>query len=165
MSPPHSQKELKKFLGKVSYIRRFIPALAEISARFGSLLKGDAKFEWNQEHQKAFESIKAALTSPQTMIAPQPGIPLMLYLISTPKSIGALLGHDADGAERLVYYISRKIRGAVVRYTPIERHCLALVVTAQKLRHYFLAHQIQIVTRSDPIRYLLSRPAITEKVA
>ncbi|XP_028108109.1 uncharacterized protein LOC114306980 [Camellia sinensis] len=140
MPPPHSQKELKKFLGKVSCIRRFIPALAEISAPFGSLLKGDAKFEWNQEHQKAFERIKAALTSPQTMIAPQPGVPLMLYLTSTPKSIGALLVQDIDGAERPVYYISRKIRGAEVQYTPIERHCLALVFTAQKLKHYFLAH-------------------------
>ncbi|GMP93460.1 hypothetical protein CsSME_00043281 [Camellia sinensis var. sinensis] len=165
MPPPHSQKELKKFLEKVSYIRRFIPALAEISAPFGSLLKGDAKFEWNQEHQKAFERIKAALTSPQTMIAPQPGVPLMLYLTSTPKSIGALLVQDVDGVERPVYYISRKIRGAEVRYTPVERHCLALVFTAQKLRHYFLAHQIQIVTRSDPIRYLLSKHALTGKVA
>ncbi|XP_028055176.1 uncharacterized protein LOC114259368 [Camellia sinensis] len=144
----HHEKELKKFLGKVSYIQRFIPALAEISAPFGSLLKGDAKFEWNQVHQKTFERIKAALTSPQTMIAPQPGVPLMLYLTSTPKSIGALLVQDVDGAERPVYYISRKIRGVEVRYTPIERHCLALVFTAQKLRHYFLAHQIQIVTRT-----------------
>ncbi|XP_028123313.1 uncharacterized protein LOC114320358 [Camellia sinensis] len=148
MPPPHSQEELKKFLGKVSYIRRFIPALAEISAPFGSLLKGDAKFEWNQEHQKVFERIKAALTSPQTMIAPQPRVPLMLYLTSTPKSIWALLVQDVDGVERPVYYISRKIRGAEVRYTPVERHCLALVFTAQKLRHYFLAHQIQIVTRT-----------------
>ncbi|XP_028106499.1 uncharacterized protein LOC114305595 [Camellia sinensis] len=89
----------------------------------------------------------------------------MLYLTSTPKSIGALLVQDEDGAERPVYYISRKIRGAEVRYTPVERHCLALVFTAQKLRHYFLAHQIQIVTKSDPIRYLLSKPALTGKVA
>ncbi|XP_028070435.1 uncharacterized protein LOC114272919 [Camellia sinensis] len=163
--PSHSQKELNKFLGKVSCIQRFIPALVEISAPFGSLLKGDAKFEWNKEHQKAFERIKAALTSPQTMIAPQPGMPLMLYLTSTPKSIGALLVQDVDGAERPVYYISRKIRGAEVRYTPVERHCFALVFTAQKLRHYFLVHQIQIVTISDPIRYLLSKPALTGKVA
>ncbi|XP_028089774.1 uncharacterized protein LOC114290082 [Camellia sinensis] len=99
------------------------------------------------------------------MIAPQPGVPLMLYLTSTPKSIGALLVQDVDGAERPVYYIIQKIRGTEVRNTLIERHCLALVFTAQKLRHYFLAHQIHIVTRSDPIRYLISRPAITGKVA
>ncbi|XP_028119492.1 uncharacterized protein LOC114316983 [Camellia sinensis] len=89
----------------------------------------------------------------------------MLYLTSTPKSIGALLVQDVDGAECPVYYISRKIQGAEVRYTPIERHCLALVFTPQKLRHYLLAHQIRIVTKSDPIRYLLSKPALTGKVA
>ncbi|XP_028105288.1 uncharacterized protein LOC114304328 [Camellia sinensis] len=89
----------------------------------------------------------------------------MLYLTSTPKSIGALLVQDVDEAERPVYYISWKIRGAEVRYTPVERHCLALVFTAQKLRHYFLAHHIQIVTRSDPIQYLLSKLALIGKVA
>ncbi|CAL5444638.1 unnamed protein product [Camellia sinensis] len=88
----------------------------------------------------------------------------MLYLTSTPKSIGALLVQDVDGAERPVYYISRKIREAEVRYTPVERHYLGLVFIAQKLRHCFLAHQIQIVTRSDPIRNLLSKPALTGKV-
>ncbi|KAH7848152.1 hypothetical protein Vadar_034418 [Vaccinium darrowii] len=64
---------LKKFLGRVSYLRRFIPALAEISAPFGDLLKGRARFEWRAEHQCAFERIKAVLASLQTMIAPQKG--------------------------------------------------------------------------------------------
>lgn len=78
MPAPHSQKTLKTFLGKVSYLRRFIPALAEITFPFSSLLKGKAPFEWNEEHQRAFEAVKAVLTSPQTMIAPQPGKPLLL---------------------------------------------------------------------------------------
>ena len=76
MPAPHSQKTLK--MGKVSYLRRFIPALAEITFPLSSLLKGKAPFEWNEEHQKAFEAVKAVLTSPQTMIAPQSGKPLLL---------------------------------------------------------------------------------------
>jgi hypothetical protein len=91
MPPPHSQRTLKKFLGRVSYLRRFIPALAEISAPFSDLLKGKARFDWRAEHQGAFERIKVVLTSPQTMITPQKGKPLILYLTSTPRSIGALL--------------------------------------------------------------------------
>ncbi|GMP47237.1 hypothetical protein CsSME_00015091 [Camellia sinensis var. sinensis] len=87
MPPPHSQKALKKFLGKVSYLRRFIPALAEITFSFGTLLKGNQKFVWLQEHQQAFDVVKKALT----MIALQPNKPLLLYLTSTPRSIGALL--------------------------------------------------------------------------
>ncbi|XP_028089235.1 uncharacterized protein LOC114289665 [Camellia sinensis] len=94
--------------------------------------------------------VKKTLTSPLTMIAPQPEKPLLLYLTSTPRSIGALLVQDIDGIEKPVYYISRKVNGAESRYTPFERHCLALIFTMQKLRHYFLAHSIQVVTWSDP---------------
>ncbi|KAG5552566.1 hypothetical protein RHGRI_010597 [Rhododendron griersonianum] len=61
--------------------------------------------------------------------------------------------------------VSRKVQGAKERYTPIERHCLALVFTAQKLRHYFLSFPIKVITKSDPVRYLLSRPALTGWVA
>ena len=39
MRPPVTMKELKSFLGKVSYIRRFIPELASITFAFTKLLK------------------------------------------------------------------------------------------------------------------------------
>ena len=39
MKPPATVKELKSFLGKVSYIRRFIPSLASITSAFTKLLK------------------------------------------------------------------------------------------------------------------------------
>ena len=39
MKPPTTVKELKSFLGKVSYIRRFMPGLASITSTFGKLLK------------------------------------------------------------------------------------------------------------------------------
>ena len=39
MKPPATVKELKSFLGKVSYIWRFIPGLASINSAFTKLLK------------------------------------------------------------------------------------------------------------------------------
>ena len=39
MKPPATVKELKRFLGKVSYIWRFIPGLASITSTFARLLK------------------------------------------------------------------------------------------------------------------------------
>lgn len=64
-----------------------------------------------------------------------------------------------------MYYISRKVQGVEERYTPIERHCLALAFTTQKLRHYFLSFKVQLVTKNDPIRYLFSRPVLTGRTA
>ena len=48
MKPSATVKELKSFLGKVSYIRRFIPGLASITAVFARLLKKGQNFEWGE---------------------------------------------------------------------------------------------------------------------
>ena len=48
MRPPVTVKELKSFLGKVSYIWRFIPGLASITSGFTKLLKKGQSFEWGE---------------------------------------------------------------------------------------------------------------------
>ena len=48
MRPPATVKELKSFLGKVSYIRRFILGLASITSTFTKLLKKGQSFEWGE---------------------------------------------------------------------------------------------------------------------
>ena len=48
MRPPITVKELKSFLGKVSYIRRFIPRLASITSTFTKLLEKEQSFEWGE---------------------------------------------------------------------------------------------------------------------
>ena len=51
MKPPTTVKELKSFLGKLSYIRRFIPGLAAVTTAFTPLLKKGVKYEWTDERQ------------------------------------------------------------------------------------------------------------------
>ena len=48
MRPPTKVKKLKSFLGKISYIRRFIPGLASITSAFTKLLKKGQSFEWGK---------------------------------------------------------------------------------------------------------------------
>ena len=48
MKPPAMVKELKSFLGKVSYIWRCIPGLASITLAFARLLKKGQNFKWGE---------------------------------------------------------------------------------------------------------------------
>ena len=48
MRPLTTVKELKSFLGKVSYIWRFIPELASITSAFTKLLRKWQSFEWGE---------------------------------------------------------------------------------------------------------------------
>ena len=57
MRPPATVKELKSFLGKVSYIRRFIPRLASIIFAFTKLLRKGQSFEWGETQQTAFKRL------------------------------------------------------------------------------------------------------------
>uniref|UniRef100_A0A2N9I2U7 Uncharacterized protein n=1 Tax=Fagus sylvatica TaxID=28930 RepID=A0A2N9I2U7_FAGSY len=146
MKPPTTHKELKSFLGKLSYIRRFIPGLAVVTSTFAPLLKKGAPFRWSTECQQAFEKVQDIMTKLPTVCAPIFGKPLRLYLASNSQAIGALIAQeDGSGVEQPVYYVSRTLKDAESRYSGAERSCLALIYASQRLRHYFLAHKLNFL--------------------
>ena len=106
------------------------------------------------------------MTKLPTVCAPVLGKPLKLYLATNNESIGALIAQDdQEGIKRLVYYVSRKLKDAETRYQMVERACLGLVYVAQRLRHYLLAHTVQLLTKSHPIHSLLRRPVLSKRLA
>ena len=46
MKRPTTVMELKSFLGRVSYIRRFVPGLASVTTGLSKLLKKETEFTW-----------------------------------------------------------------------------------------------------------------------
>ncbi|KAK9912139.1 hypothetical protein M0R45_036012 [Rubus argutus] len=97
------------------------------------------------------------------MKAPIPGIPSTIYLASTSTAIRALLTQDDDSREeRPMSYVSRLLQGAGTRYPEIERLCLALVYTTQRLRHFFLAHKLHLMVKTDLVCYLLTKLVLSE---
>ncbi|CAL8089885.1 unnamed protein product [Prunus armeniaca] len=100
------------------------------------------------------------------MRAPILGLPLRLYLDAINVVVGALLAQDDHGGEESpIYYVSRQLRGAKTRYSKTELLCLSLVYATQLLRHYFLAHKLQLIVKSDPIRYFLTRLVLSRRLA
>uniref|UniRef100_A0A2N9G339 Integrase catalytic domain-containing protein n=1 Tax=Fagus sylvatica TaxID=28930 RepID=A0A2N9G339_FAGSY len=166
MKPPTTHKELKSFLGKLSYIRRFIPGLATVTSTFAPLLKKGVPFSWSLECQQAFERLQDIMAKLPTVCAPIFGKPLRLYLASNNQAIGALIAQeDSHGFEQPIYYVRRALKDVETHYLRAERSCLALIYASQRLRHYFLAHKVQLMTKSHPIRSLLQRLVLSGRLA
>ncbi|KAI0512212.1 hypothetical protein KFK09_012850 [Dendrobium nobile] len=166
MPPPKSLRQLRSLQGQLAFIRRFISNLSGRCQPFSKLMKKDVRFKWDEECQEAFDSIKRYLLSPPILAAPIPGKPLILYTAALEESLGALLAqHNEEGKENALYYISRRLIGAEIRYSPIEKHCLALIFAVQKLRHYMLSHKITLISKIDPLKFLMTRPALTGRLA
>ena len=154
--PPTAVKELKSFLGKVSYIRRFIPGLASISSAFTKLLKKGQSFEWGEAQQKAFKRLQQIMINLPTVQTSIHKKPLLLYMATNSYAIGALIAQeDGGGIEQPVYYINRVLKDAETDYPRAKRACLAIVYASQRLHHYFLAYEVWLMTKSHAIKALL----------
>lgn len=88
--------------------------------------------------------------------------PLILYILGTTTTLGALLTqYDEIGKERTIYYISRTMVGHKLNYMFIEKACLTVVFGAKKFKHYMLDHQIKLIAKIDPLKYLLYKAKLT----
>lgn len=70
-----------------------------------------------------------------------------------------LAQHNDGGQEQAIYYLSKTMIGAKFRYNPIEKECLALVFTVQKMQHYIVGRTIQVLSKIKSLRLLRTRPS------
>ena len=71
MGPPRSVKDVKKLIGCMAALNRFISRLGEKGLPFFKLLKKTDKFEWTEEDDEAFKRLKAYLTSSPILTPPK----------------------------------------------------------------------------------------------
>ncbi|XP_058202628.1 uncharacterized protein LOC131317065 [Rhododendron vialii] len=165
--PPSTKKELQQLFGSLNYLRRFISNLAGRVKAFSPLLKIKDRedFVWEACHQEAFEAIKGYLARTPVLMPPIKNRPLKLYISAAEDSVGSLLAQDNEqGMEQAVYYLSRLLTPCEKRYSPIEKLCLALYFSAIKLRHYMLPVSVYIMSKTDLIKYLLTRPILRGRI-
>ncbi|XP_070029780.1 uncharacterized protein [Nicotiana sylvestris] len=104
-------------------------------------------------------------TWPPVLAASIPGKPLILYIAAQERSVGALLAQEnSEGKENSLYYLSRMITPNELNYSPIEKLCLVLVFSIQKLKHYFQAHVVRLVSKANPIKLVISKPILSDRL-
>ena len=115
------------------------------------------------ECQKAFQDLKiylimAPLLSPFVL-----GEELYLYLAVTPHAVSSALIREEGRVQKLVYYTSKALRGAKGRYSLIEKLAFALITTFRKLRHYFQAHIINVMT-DDSLKKVMNKLEVARRL-
>ncbi|XP_073067283.1 uncharacterized protein [Primulina eburnea] len=121
------------------------------------------KFGWNDKCEQAFQDLKAHLAELRILVKPEPGEKLFLYLSTTEHAVSSVLIKEEGFDQRPVYYVSHALRGPEIRYTEVEKIALALIVTARKLRPYFLSHQIVVLTNS-PLGRIMTHSEVSGRM-
>ncbi|CAN1215297.1 Gag-Pol polyprotein [Linum perenne] len=164
MAPPKTVKEVQVLSGRLTAINRFIPRIADRSAPFFATLKNASKFAWNDKCNKAFEELKQFFITPPVLASPKINEALFLYIAISPKAVSAVLVRREDKTEHPIFYTSKTLVDAETRYPAIEKMAYAVVCAARKLRPYFQAHTIHVLTNL-PIKSALRSMSVAGRLA
>ncbi|KAH9768928.1 Ribonuclease H [Citrus sinensis] len=107
--------------------------------------------EWTPECEGAFGQLKEYLARAPLLSTPREGDQLLLYLAISKQATSSVLVREEEGKQHPVYYTSKALVDAETRYPLMEKWALALITAARKLRPYFQAHQIVVMT-DQPLR-------------
>ena len=93
------------------------------------------------------------------------GETLYMYLSATDEAVSlALVRMMKTGHQNLVYYTSKVLHEAEVRYPRLQKLIYSLIVVAKRLRPYFQAHSI-VVLIDQPLKAILMSPDTFDRVA
>ena len=81
--------------------------------------------------------------------------------------MGCMLAQEGEErhSEKSIYYLSKRMTGYELNYSSLEKTCWALVWCTRRLRHYMLTFPVILISRMNPLKYLLEKPALTDCIS
>jgi hypothetical protein len=134
------------------------------------VLKKHERFSWTVEAQEALDELKATLAHAPILTPPQDDEPLYLYVAATTQLVSAVIGVErteeghALPVQRSVYYISGFLSETKVCYPQVQKLLYTAVLARCKLRHYFEAHPVTVVS-SFPLGEIIRNPDAAGRIA
>jgi hypothetical protein len=98
---------------------------------------------WTPEADKALAQLKDFLSKPLVLMAPRKKEQLLLYLTATTHVVSTtiIVERQEDGhaypVQRPVYFVSTVLSELKAHHQPVQKLLHAVLITSQKLRHYF----------------------------
>ena len=126
--PPATVGEVRSFLGIANYSGSFIRRYSEITAPLRELTKKNASFMRTDKCQKAFDTLKKEMTSPQLMSYYDPTRSTQLIVDASKYGLASMLTQldPETGKHKVVRYDSRATITPESRYAQIELESAAV---------------------------------------
>ncbi|GJY96838.1 reverse transcriptase domain-containing protein [Tanacetum coccineum] len=148
-------------LGNSTSTRRTLRSHRSLIVPIFAQSKSD--FQWTAEAEAAFKQMKKLMVELPTLTAPMEKEELIVYLATAREAVSVVLMTKREVKQMPIYFVSRALQGPEINYTPMEKLVLALVNASKRLKRYFQAHPIIVIT-DQPIKQVLSKPEIAGRL-
>jgi hypothetical protein len=149
---PSTVKGLRGFLGLSGFYRKFIRNYAAIAQPLTTLLKKDS-FHWNEEAQKAFNTLKEAMVSAPILSLPNFESQFIVQMDASGFAMGAVLIQN----KHPLAYFSKVFCPRMAQASTYVRELHAITSAVKRWRQYLLGSYFIIQTDHKSLKELLTQ--------
>jgi hypothetical protein len=99
---------------------------------------------------------------------PSPSEPLFLYVATSKAAVSVVLVREVESEkgkiQSPIYFVSEALSDSKLLYSELEKIAYAVVMATRKLRHYFVAHKVTMLT-DQPLNDLFINKEASSRIA
>ncbi|GJR45195.1 reverse transcriptase domain-containing protein [Tanacetum coccineum] len=147
---PTTPSEVRSFLGLASYYRHFIMNFSKIAKPLTSLTQKNQKYEWGEEQEVAFQTLKNNLYDAPILSLPDGVEDFVVYCNASNQGLGCVLMQR----DKVIAYASRQLKIHEKNYTTHNLELGAVVFALKTWRHYLYGTKSVIYTDHKSLQHI-----------
>ena len=150
---PQNVNELRRFLGMINYMSKFLPHVTDVLHPLYNLMKKDVPWNWSSNEMKAFQHVKEMIANSPTLSFYDPYKELTLENDASKYGFGFALMQEGNP----IAFASRALSSTEQNYTQIKKEMLAILYGLNKFHHFTYGCKVTIVTDHTPIASIVKK--------
>jgi hypothetical protein len=156
---PRNKKEIQSSLGKIIFLRRFIPNFTEIVKLVTDMLKKNSEGKWTNEAKESFKRIKKTIGEASVLAILDYLKEFLIFSFASEHTIAiVLLQKNDEGFEQPITFFSKILRDSELKYDILEKHAYVMVKSLKSFRTYVLHSKIIPYVPTSFVKDILVQP-------
>ena len=154
MPMPTDVKSLRRALGMVNYLARFLPNLSPCCEILRQLSWKNVQWHWEDSHEKAWNEVMKSITQALVLAFFDPEKEVTIQCDASQSGLGAVLTQEG----KPIHYASRAMTKAEKNYAQVEKELLAIVFACERFDQYVYGRSVTVESDHKPLEQIGTKP-------
>ena len=162
---PSNRSEIQRFLGFGQFYARFVHNFNGISEPLRKLLRKGTDFIWSSDCESAYKKLITEFSHLTELRLPDLNKKFLIQTDASDKSCAAILSQQHDGILVPVWFASRSLKPAEIKYSASEKELLAVIWACDKFHQFIELTPFDLETDCQALTWLMSNKFPTGRLA
>ena len=155
---------MQSFLGKINFVRRFVPSFSEIVRPLQNMIKKDSSFSWGDREKQSFIRIREAIAEAPALVSPDFRKDFILYTFASNISYATVLTQKNQQEDEVpISFMSSNLKGAELNYHKVDKQAFVVFKAIKNFHPYLLKLKTKLIVQFSAVINLLVQKDLGEK--